>query len=215
MQLRQLSQGAPWIITPEIDRKIVELMDAEWVTDLYSEPPDVQSDQQERQAIENTLLADGFMPKVKPDDDHLTHLQICDAFVSSRGQQMGQPPIPPAGLGIFMQHMMNHVQAAKSDPMYWKQHAADIQPFIAKIQSTMKGIQAQQQASAAMTNLRGGGPPPGMPPGPPGAGVATGGLPGAGAPPVPTAPPNLPQPGMPSGGAPMPGPNGTGGGLPS
>ena len=39
MQLRQLAQGSPWIVIPEIDRKIIELMDSSWIADLYSPPP--------------------------------------------------------------------------------------------------------------------------------------------------------------------------------
>ena len=196
MQLRQLSQGASWIVTPEIDRKIIELMDAQWVSDLYQAPQDIQADQSEQQAIENSLMIDGFLPQVKPRDDHLLHLQTCDGFMGWRTQQ-GQP-IPPGQIGIFLQHMMMHVQAAKADPQYWKMHAQQIQPFIAKIQATQKQLQqsalAQQQASGMLANLR-GGPPPGMgaPPGTPPpmpAGMPTGGAP----PPVPSPP----QAGMPA-----------------
>jgi len=203
MQLRQMSQGSPWIVTPEIDRKIVELMDAQWVGDLYKEPPDLQSDQQEQQAIENAVMNDGFLPQVKPNDDHLVHLQTEDGFIGWSGQN--GKPIPPAQLGIFMQHMQQHIEAAKANPNYWKQFGQQIQPFVAKVTQTMKGLQQQQQAgqqaAGAMANLRGGGPP-GMPPG----------MPTGGAVPAPAQAPMPPQPGMPAAGPPpMPGPNGNGG----
>lgn len=206
MQLRQLSQGSPWIVTPEIDKKIIELMDAQWIQDLYQEPQDIQADQQEQQAIENSLMMDGFLPQVKPPDDHLIHLQIEDGFIG--WSQGNQRPIPPPLMQTFMQHMQMHIQAAKSDPQYWKQHAQQIQPFVQKVQQTLKGMQqqaaAQQQAGAAMQNLRGGGPPPGMMP-PMGAGA---GLAGQGAPPTPPQGPAPPQPGMPAAGPPMPVGNG-------
>jgi hypothetical protein len=202
MQLRQMSQGSPWIVTPEIDRKIVELMDAQWVGDLYKEPPDLQSDQQFKQATENSVMTDGFLPQVMPNDDHLVHLQTEDGFIGWSGQN--GKPIPPAQLGTFMQHMQQHIEAAKANPNYWKQFGQQIQPFVAKVAQTMKGLQQQaqagQQAAGAMANLRGGGPP-GMPPG----------MPTGGAVPAPTQAPMPPQPGMPAAGPPMPGPNGNGG----
>jgi hypothetical protein len=208
MQLRQLSQGAPWIITPEIDKKIVELMDAQWVSDLYQEPQMVSQNQAEEQAIENTLLADAFQPQVKPSDDHLTHLGICDGFIGFR-QQAGQP-IPPQQLGLFMQHMQMHVQAARSNPQYWKAHAAQIAPFQAKIDQTLKAIQAQaqaqQQASLGLANLRGGSPLGVMPPAGPSGVVAP-------LPPGVAAPPQAPVPGSPAAGQPLvpqvPGGNGS------
>ena len=200
MQLRQLSQGSPWIVTPEIDRKIIELMDSQWVSDLYEEPQDLQSDQQESQAIENSVMSDGFLPQVKPNDDHLVHLQIEDGFIGWSAKN--QKPIAPAQMGIFMQHMAMHIQAAKSNPAYWKQHASEIQPFIAKMKQTQKAMQqsqvAQQQAAGAMSSLRGGAPP-GMPPG----------MPSGGAVPAAAAPPAPPAPGMPAAGPPSP--NGNGG----
>jgi len=207
MQLRQLSQGAPWIVTPEIDRKIVELMDAQWVADLYQEPQDIMQDQQERQAIENSVMLDGFLPQPKQNDDHVVHLGIEEGFINFR-QQQGQP-IPGQQLGIFMQHMELHIQAARHNPQYWKAHAEQIQPFIQKLQQTMGAMQkqqvAQQRATAGMAALR-GGPPPGigamgMPPGMPT---------GAAGPPIPMVP-APPQPGLPAVGPPMPGGNGSAG----
>jgi|SRR5215475_305068 len=204
MQLRQLAQGSPWIITPEIDRKIVELMDAQWVSDIYQEPPQIMADQQEQQAIENSIMFDGFLPQVKPDDDHVVHLSTEDGFIGWKAQQ-GQP-IPPQALGLFMQHMQAHIQAAKADPQYWKAHAEQVQPFIAKVKQTMKGMQQQAQAAqnaqGAMAALRGGMPP---------------GMPSGGAAPLPPGVPNIPQPGMPAGAGPagppvLPSsPNGNGG----
>jgi hypothetical protein len=207
MQLRQLSQGSPWIITPEVDRKIIELMDAQWISDLYQKPQDIEATQEKAQAIENSLMMDGFLPQVEPRDDHLVHLTIEDGFIGWSSQN--GKPIPPPLMQTFMQHMQMHIQAAKSDPQYWKQHAAKIQPFIVKVQQTLKGLQqqqaAQQQAAGAMANLRGGAPP-GMPPGPPG-GMPPG-MPSGGAVPAAAAPPMPPQPGMPAGAGP-PIPNGS------
>jgi hypothetical protein len=213
MQLRQLSQGSPWIVTPNIDKKIVELMDSTWVADLYQEPQDMQADQQEQQAIENSVMSDGFLPPVKPSDEHVTHLGICDGFITWSGQQ-GRP-ISPQLMPIFLQHMGNHIQTASQDADYMKAHAPQIRQFAQKIKATQKQMaqmaQAQQQAGAAMGALRGGAPGPlpaggAMPPGmPTGAGVAP--PPGPPAPPVPVLqvsgpPAGGPQPGG-NGGAPM------------
>jgi hypothetical protein len=198
MQLRQLSAGAPWIKTPEIDRKIVELMDAQWVSEVYEEPQDMQAGEQEEQAIENSLMLDGFLPRVMPNDDHLVHLQICDGFIQWRGQQGQQ--IAPSLMPIFLQHMGMHIEAARSDAQYWKMHAAQIVPFQAKIKATQAQLQkaqaAQVQAQSAMAALQGGGTPPGLP----------GGM---SAPPTIPAPPPLPQAGQPVMGPPMPEGNGS------
>jgi hypothetical protein len=194
MQLRQLSQGAPWIKEFEIDRKIIELMDAQWIDQLYEPPPDAQADQQEQQAIENSIMVDGFLPEVKPDDQHLVHLQTWDGYLQWRPQH-GQPPLPPDVMSIFMQHGANHVMAARQNAQYWKQFGQQIQPFAQKIAATQKQM-AQQQAQQAgqmsamqsKAMLRGGRPP-----------MSTNGagVPGAGMPPLPQGPP-LPQPGVPN-----------------
>src|SRR5213594_2009510 len=201
MQLRQLSQGSPWIITPEIDKKIVELMDSQWVAEIYSEPKDLAADQQEQQAVENSIMTDGFLPQVKPNDDHVVHLQVCDGFIGWRTQQ-GQS-IPPPLMSIFMQHMAMHIDAARANPQYWKAHAGDIMPFQTKIQQTQKAMQQQAAAAQQAQQLRGalGAPPPGAGPMP--SGMAP--------PPVPPGAPNLPQPGQPAlspAGPPLPGGNG-------
>lgn len=203
MQLRQLSQGSPWIKTPEIDKKIVELMDAQWIPAIYEEPQDIQAGQQEEQAVENSVMLDGFLPRVLPSDDHLVHLQICDGFIGWSGQN-GRP-IGPQLLQTFMQHMQQHIAAAQANPQYWKAHAQQIQPYVQKVQATLKGMQqqqvAQQNAGAAMQRLRGPMPP----------GMASGG-----AAPGPAQAPPPPMPGMPTGpgpnGPPMPGMNGNGNG---
>jgi len=203
MQLRQLSQGSPWIKTFEIDRKIIELSDAQWVSDIYEEPQDAAADQQEQQAIENSIMLDGFLPQVKPNDEHVVHLTVCDGFIGWSAQQ--GKPIPPPLMGTFMQHMSMHIQAAKADPQYWKAHAQQIAPFIAKVAQTAKQMQQAQNAQAAATgalaSLRGSGRVPGEAPA----------LGAGGVPPVPDGapPPAPPIPGQPSAGVPMP--NGSGG----
>jgi hypothetical protein len=208
MQLRQLSQGAPWIKEFEIDRKIIELMDAQWIDQLYEPPPDAQADQQEQQAIENSIMVDGYLPEVKPDDAHLVHLQMWDGYLQWRPQH-GQPPMSPDVMSIFMQHGANHVLAARQNAQYWKQFGTQIQPFAQKIAATQKQMAqaqaAQASAGQSMAMLRGGAPPPaGGPNGRVGAGVP-------GVPPPPTAmPPPPPIPGQPSAGPPMPPTNGAG-----
>jgi hypothetical protein len=199
MQLRQLAGGSPWIIVPEIDRKIVELMDAGWIPQLYQEPPSVSANQQQKQALENCTMMDGFAPQVTPDDDHLVHLQIMDGFINwsaKRGQV-----IPPDLLMGFMQHGQQHVQAGQADPAYRKQHAQDLQVFAQKIQATINQLQgpqqkvypmAQQGAAVGLAKLRGGAPGGGagtLPGGPP---------PGGNGVPPPAAPPPVPQAGAPA-----------------
>jgi hypothetical protein len=200
MQLRQLSQNSPWLLTPEIDRKIVELMDSGWIPQVYQEPPVVTANEQFKQAVENGTMMEGFLPQVSPDDDHLTHLQTADGYIgwlSQRGQ-----PLSPDLLTIFMQHMQQHVLVARQDAAYMKAHGPDIEQFASKIATTMKQIQSQQQAGqmaqAGMANLRGNGAPPTMPGGSAPAGVA-------GRMPPPVSPPQPPQPGqVPSTPAPNP-----------
>jgi hypothetical protein len=214
MQLRQMAQGSPWIKVPEIDRKIIELMDSQWINQVFTEPEDVQADQQEDQAIENSVMLDGFLPRVMPNDDHVIHLTIMDGFIGWTQNPANGIKIAPVVLPTFMQHGMNHIEAARADPAYMKAHGPDIAKFANKIAATQKQMAQQQaaaaQAQTAMANLRGVTPPgmgggaPAMPPGAPG----------------PAAPPGLPVPGqlagagpaMPPGGLP---PNPTNGSMPA
>lgn len=191
MQLRQLAANSPWIIVPEIDRKIVELMDSGWISQVYQEPPTVAANQQEEQAIENAIMLDGFLPQAEPNDDHLTHLQIMDGFITWSGQQ--GKPVAPLLMNTFMQHGMQHIQIARQDPAYMKAHGPEIEQFASKFAQTMKQLQAQQaagqQAAQGVAKLRGGSNNAGTMPGGPAP-------PGAGMPP-PAAPPPVAQPGQP------------------
>ena len=202
MQLRQMAQGSPWIKVSEIDRKIIELMDSQWINQVFTEPEDVQADQQEDQAIENSVMLDGFLPRVMPTDDHVIHLTIMDGFIGWTQNPANGIKIAPVVLPTFMQHGSAHIEAARSDPAYMKAHGPDIAKFANKIAATQKQM-AQQQAAAAqaqmaMSNLRGGAPAgmnggaPAMPPGAPG----------------PAAPPAPPVPGMPAGNGPSMPPGG-------
>jgi hypothetical protein len=197
--LRQMAAAAPapWIKLWEIDRKIIELLDAQWINQVYQEPQDAQADQQFQQAIENSVMIDGFLPPVLPTDDHVTHLTIMEGFIGwsqtpTNGVKIGQTVMP-----TFLQHGTNHVQAARADPAYMKQFGPQIAQFANKIAASQKQIQqaqmAQQQAAqyaqTAMGNLRGG---PQMPP-------------GAAAP---AAPPSPPVPGQPAGNGPQMPPGG-------
>ena len=204
MQLRQLGQGSPWIVTPEIDRKIIELMDSSWIVDLYQQPEQVTAGQQEDQAIETTVMADGFVPQPSPKDDHVIHCTMIEQFIQFRqgaSPQPGaspptpQPPIPPDFMGRLMEHGMMHVQMARQDAQYMKQHRQEIEQFAGKFTATMKQMQQQQAVAAsaqtAMSNLRGMKP----------AGMANGA-------PGPVAPPMPPQPGQPAGAGPAMPPGG-------
>jgi hypothetical protein len=196
MQLRQLAvqPPSPWIKVPEIDRKIIELMDAQWISQVFSEPQDIMTDQQFAQAVENSVMIDGFLPPVKPSDDHVTHLQLMDGFLGwapKNGIQIGPNILP-----TFMQHGTNHIQAARADAQYMKSHGPQIAQFATKIAQTQKWMQQQQmqaqaaqgQAGTALGNLRAGAN--GMPGGAPAGAVA-----GA---PAPVSPPGIPAPGVPS-----------------
>ena len=194
MQLRQMAQGSPWIKVPEIDRKIIELMDSQWINQVFTEPEDVQADQQEDQAIENSVMLDGFLPRVMPNDDHVIHLTVMDGFMGWTQNPANGIKIPPVVLPTFLQHGSAHIEAARQDPAYMKAHGPDIAKFANKIAATQKQMAQQQaaqaQAQTAMTNLRGGAPA--MPPGAP----------------APAAPPGLPVPGVPAGAGPSMPPGG-------
>lgn len=202
MQLRQLAQGSPWLVIPEIDRKLVELMDASWIKDLYEPPQLVQGDQEKAQAVENATLQDGYLPQVKPNDDHVTHLQMLDGFIGW-SQQHGKP-LPPDVLGLFLQHGMGHVQIARQDAAYMKQHGPQIEQFAQKLATTQKQMVAGQSASAGLARLKAPPGPNTMPQGPqPPAGLMP-------QPPMPPPPPPIGQMGPPPppqpAGAPLPGP---------
>ena len=192
MQLRQLAvqPPSPWIKVPDIDRKIIELMDASWIMELFEEPQDILAGQQEAQAVENSVMLDGFLPQVKPSDDHVAHLTVMDGFLGWTQKPENGVKVGPTVLPTFMQHGTLHIQAARADAQYMKAHGPQIAQFANKIAQTQKAMAAaqqqqqavQQQAAGAMANLRGGGPP---------------GLTGGG--PSPVAPPMPPQPGVPAG----------------
>ena len=197
MQLRQLAEGSPWIKTSEIDRKIIELMDSSWIMEIFEEPAEVMANQQESQAIENSCMSDGFMPQVEPTDDHVIHLQILFGFLD--WTQKHNQQLPPDILDIFLQHGTMHVQAARQDPAYVKQHQVDVAKFASQLAQMQKGLQQQQmqaqqaqaQAGMAMANLRGGAPP--------GMGGSSPQMAPTGIP----APPMPPQPGQPAGAGPQ------------
>jgi hypothetical protein len=195
MQLRQLAQGSPWIKLPEIDRKIIELMDSTWIMQVFSEPQDIQQDEQMKQAVENSVMIDGYLPNVLPTDAHVLHLQTLDGFLGWTQNPANGVKIGPTVMPTFLQHATNHVQAARADAQYMKQYGQQIAQFANKIAQTQKGLQQQQaaaqQAQTAMGNLR-GMTPAGMPNGAPG----------------PAAPPGPPQPGQPAGNGPVMPPGG-------
>jgi len=171
---------------------MIELMDSQWINQLYSPPQEAQADQMERQALENVMLSSRFPAPVKPDDEHLTHLQVLDAYVRD---QMSRPPgITPDVLPMLMQHGLAHVQAARSNADYMKRYGTQIAQFATKINQTQKQLAGPQ--------------PPGVPAGPaaaPASGpsrgaaaaIAPGGNGGAPAANVP------PQPQVPAAGAPV------------
>jgi hypothetical protein len=193
MQLRQLANGSPWLKVYEIDRKIVELMDSQWINQVYEPPQQVDADQQMLQATENATMMDGFGPQVKPTDEHVTHLKTIDGYLGWTVQNAR--PIPPDIMTIFMQHGLQHIEAARADAGYMKLHAQEIAQFAQKIQATQKQLAQQQQMVATQPPVGGppgGAPPPMAPPPngampPPNGAPPTGGLP---------APPPPPQPGV-------------------
>ena len=186
MQLRQLAQGSPWIKLPEIDRKIIELMDSSWIMQVFSEPQDIQQDEEMKQAVENSVMIDGYLPNVLPTDAHVLHLQILDGFLGWTQNPTNGVKIGPTVMPTFLQHATNHVQAARADAQYMKQYGQQIAQFANKIAQTQKGLQQQQAAAqsaqTAMGNLRGmtpagmpnGAPGPAAPPGPPAPGMSAG-----------------------------------------
>jgi hypothetical protein len=203
MQLRQLAQGAPWIQVNEIDRKIIELTNSQWINQIYVPPQGAQANEQEKQATENVLLMSGFPAQVQANDEHVTHLRVMDGFVN---WQMQRAPIAPDILTLLLGHGMGHVQAARSNAVYMKQNGTAIAQFASKIQATQRQLQ-QQQAQSQLAAQQAQGAEP-MPPGP------SGQVPGV--PPMPTGNgaqaqanvPGLPQ--VPAPGAPV-GPIGPGG----
>jgi len=182
-QLRQLSAGSPWIKTNEIDKKLLELYDAEWVAEVYVEPQQAMQDQQQKQAFENTVLADGFPPVVWPNDDHVIHIQTIFGFLAF--SQAHQQNLPPDVASLFFQHAQQHVDIAKQNPQYMQAHANDINQLAAQI---AQGARALQRAQAAPQNAQNtlqamrGGPPP------VGGGPALGGMAPPDFPPSPTPP---------------------------
>ena len=164
MQLRQMAAAspAPWIKLWEIDRKIIELVDAQWIDQVYQEPQDAQADQQFQQAIENSVMIDGFLPPVLPTDDHVTHLTILEGFIGwsqtpTNGVQIGQTVMP-----TFIQHGIITWRQRGQDPAYMKQYGPQIAQFANKIAASQKQLQqaqaAQQQAGSSYERLRGGVP---------------------------------------------------------
>jgi hypothetical protein len=138
MQLRQMAQGVTWIQVNEIDCKIIELMDSQWINQLYIPPQEAQQDQMTKQATENVLLMSGYPAPVAPNDEHVTHLQVMDAFVRDA---MGRPEgIAPDRLPLLMNHGMAHIQAARSNADYMKQYGVQIAQFASKINATQRQL---------------------------------------------------------------------------
>jgi hypothetical protein len=146
MQLRQLAQGAPWIQLNEIDCKIIELMDAQWINQIYTPPQGAQANEQEKQATENLLLMSGFPAPVGPNDEHLTHLQVMDGFI---GWQQSHGGMGPDVMGLFINHGLAHVQAARSNAAYMRENGTQVAQFASKIAATQRAMQQQAQAAQA------------------------------------------------------------------
>ena len=159
-QLRQLSQGAPWVKTNEIDKKLIELYDAEWVAEVYQEPEQAMQDQQQKQAFENTVLSDGFPPVVWPEDDHVIHIQTIFGFMQFA--QAHQRPITPDIAQGFWTHAQQHIDVAKQNHQYMIAHGPQINQFAGMVAQQMKILQRAAAAPQAVAQTRGalGGPPP-------------------------------------------------------
>ena len=145
MQLRQLAQGSPWIVVPEIDRKIIELIDSSWIVDLYKEPEQVTAGQQEDQAIETTVMADGYVPQAAVNDDHVIHCAMIDQFI-----RFAQPAARPAATTTDPARLGAPDTAgcsttlARQDAQYLKQHRQDIEQFAMRFTATLNQMQKQQ-----------------------------------------------------------------------
>ena len=185
MQLRQLAQGSPWLKINEIDCKIIELMDAQWINQFYVEPQEAQADQMERQGLENALMLTRFPANVKPNDEHLTHLTVLDGFIKD---QVAHGGVAPDVMPMLLNHGLAHVQAARANSAYMKQNGTQIAQFASKLVATQKQLGAPAPAGGAPAGGAPGGPPPG--PGPSPNGGAPANMPGL---------PNVPAPGAPAG----------------
>ena len=106
-----------------------------------------RADQQYSQALENSTMLDGFLPQPKSDDDHVQHLNILFGFIQW-GQQQQPNPITPVTLPTFIQHATLHIQAARADADYFKQHSSEIGQAAQQLAALQKQVAAQAQAQA-------------------------------------------------------------------
>lgn len=76
-------------------------------------PQEIQSDQAEEQQQEIMMMQGGFNPRVKPDDQHATHIAVMEEYINSpQGQGLFQANEQFAQ--SFQQHLNIHLEAEKT-----------------------------------------------------------------------------------------------------
>ena len=96
MQLRQLGQGSPWIVTAR-DRSKDHRIDGLF---LDRRPLPAARTGHRWSAggpgDRDTVMIDGFVPQPSPKDDHVIHCTMIEQFIQFRSPQPPQPGAPPA-----------------------------------------------------------------------------------------------------------------------
>lgn len=154
----QLLKDNPFIDQGELTKMVIETYDPRKVKRLYRDPGIATQDQQEQQAVENLLMADGYPVKTRPSDDDKAHLITQGQYVQQK--LMTGEPIAPKEATLQLAHGQEHLQALtqKKDPEV-KQLTQQMMPIVQALMQIASMGGQEGQAGAPSNIVPGPGSP--------------------------------------------------------
>jgi len=142
----QMLNGDPYTDQLELRRSMHDADDSGLTRRLLIDPGLKAATEAEEQAMEITIMLQGFPAAVEPNDDHETHIKTTAQFMQSR-DQLGKE-VDQVGLERLLQHIQQHLEAlSESDPKKANMLKGELQAM---------AQQAQQQAEVeAQANQNG------------------------------------------------------------
>lgn len=151
VQRFQMFAGDPFVDQAQLRRGIFEADDASLVKTHLIDPNFQASDQAEEQAMELSIMLEGFPAQVSKADDDEIHIQTVVDYMSLSVQQGKQ--ISPVGGQRILEHIQAHIaNLAEKDGAAAKRITNELQQFSQTLQQV-----AQAQQSQPGSTVDGGG----------------------------------------------------------
>lgn len=152
-------KGDPYIKQDELRKDVLESDTPGLVRRLFTSPEAVAANQMEDQSTELCSMLIGFQSAVTEADDHATHLQSIEGFLTNRS--MMRNPVPPEAMMLIAQHASEHHAALKLKD---KAASGQFDELLASLtRLAQAAAQALQQQAAAMQAQQPQQPQPGAP----------------------------------------------------